>query len=416
MITPPHVILKDKATSKAYLIIVFLLWPVVGLLLACANFKDRLSKRIILAFMVLFGLLLFINPVMDSERRAAKLIELRLQSVEVLYDHFETLYEETLDIAEITIMFVVSRVSDFHGVLFGVYAFLFGTLMLYYLSTMYNHFANNRNLNTLLFFVLLICVNPINNIGGFRMWMAAWVFAVGVLLYLKDNSNYLSILVAASAILIHFSFLPTLAIVGLYILFRNNALVYGVIALATFTLAELDIAQVREYAALFGPASETKITSYTHDGHVEKVAELSTQSAWYITLINNGIKYFILVSLLMVYLKTKGNFKEKITANFYSFSLLFLSFANITSLLPSGGRFYIVFYIFAVATLLLYYIYEVEENRITLINKIGIPFVGLYAILTFRLFSDSASAYLLAPSFMMPLAFIENISLRSLIF
>ena len=120
--------------------------------------------------------------------------------------------------------------------------------------------------------------------------------------------------------------------------------------------------------------------------------------------------------MLIVFLKTKGKFKSQLTANFYSFTLLFLSFANISSLIPSGARFNKVFYIFSFSTVILYYVYEQTEKKINILNKYTWPIVGLYAILAFRLFSDTASLYLIGPSFFIQNAFIENVSLESFLF
>lgn len=416
MIRQPTLI-EQVNTSKnsAYLVIVFLLWPFIGLILACANFKDSLNKKIIIAFFSVYGLLFFINPLMDGQRRADYFKVVHDQPFENLFKTFDSLYDESLDVVDTTIMFIVSRATDFHGILFAVYAFIFGLFMLNYISKMYEHYRINPTVNAMLFFILLICINPISNINGFRMWMAAWVFAVGVMQYLHKPDKVFIVL-AASSILIHFSFVPAFAIFLVYIIFKNKALIYGVLAVITFFIAELNIEQVKVYASYLGSASETKVDSYTNEQHIEKVLEYGSQSAWYITFINNGLKYFTFLGLVIIFYKTRGVFKNKITANFYSFSLLLLSFANISALLPSGGRFYTVFYIFAFSVLLLYYVYESEGKKISFINRFGIPIVALYAIFAFRLFSDSASGYLFAPSFLMPFGLMENVSLKSLIF
>jgi hypothetical protein len=201
-----------------------------------------------------------------------------------------------------------------------------------------------------------------------------------------------------------------------YAILKNRPKIYGLLALATFFVAELNIESVRQYAALFGTASEKKIEAYAGEEHIETVTQLAGQSAWYVDVINNGLKYFILASLLFVFYKTKGQFKTKITANFFSLTLLLLSFANISSLLPSGGRFYTVFNIFAFSTMVLYYVYENVEKKLSWLNQIGVPIVALQIIFTFRLFSDTASAYLIGPIFMMPFGILENVSLQSIIF
>lgn len=413
--TPPVYSKGNESKNAGLTLLIFFVWPVLGFLLACKDFRNKNNHKIIMMFFALYGLLFYLNPAMDGQRRADTLIEIHQKSFDQLGAVFDTLYEETIDFAEPVIMYVVSRFTDFYGILFAVYALLFGALMLYFLKRMYGHYQISYNKNALLFLVLLICINPINNINGFRMWTAAWIFAVGVMSYLH-HQKYKYVLVAAVSFFVHFSFFPLVILFLIYTLFKNKPIIYGSIALITFFIAELNIQQFQEYAALLGQASEVKAKAYTGEEYIEKVSELGGQTAWYIIAITKATQYFVLTTLLILFSKTKGKFKNKVTANFYSYTLLLLSFANLASLLPSGGRFYTVFYIFATSTALLYYQYESPEKKLTLFNKIGIPVVALAVVFAFRLFSDSASAYLLGPSFLMPWAFSENISLQSIIF
>ncbi len=404
-----------NSANKGYLILIFIFWPFIAFLLACADFKNKASKKIILAFFALYGLLFFLNPLMDGFRRAEHLRTIAELPLSNLLNTFDNLYEESLDFVEPILMFTVSRFTDFHGILFAVYALIFGTLMLYYLNKLYGHYESNKNANTIMFFIFLVCANPIYNIGGFRMWTASWIYAVCVLNYIH-KPNYKYVLFSAIAFLVHFSFFPLIVVFAIYTLFKNRVKIYGILAISTFFVAELNITKVREYAALFGTASERKITAYTYEGHIETVAEGAQNAAWYVQFINGGIKYFTLFCLLFIFYKTKGQFKSKIAASFYSFTLLLLSFANISGLLPSGSRFYKVYYVFAFSSILLYYIYENSDRKLSIVNRIGIPIVALFAIFTLRLFSDTASAYLIGPSFMMPLALMDNISLQSILF
>lgn len=406
---------ESNSLNSGYLVLIFIFWPFIAFLLACADYRNKISKKIILAFFAVYGMLFFLNPLMDGSRRADGLKVIAEEPIANLFNTFDNLYEESLDFVEPVLMFAISRFTNFHGILFAVYALIFGSLMLYYLNKMYGHYRDNRSTNALIFFILLICANPIDGIGGFRMWTAAWIYSVAVLNYLhKPHFKY--VLIACCSFAVHFSFFPVVVLFALYTLFKNKPKIYGLLAISTFFVAELNIAQVRDFAAVFGAASEKKVTAYTHEGYIETVAEGSENAAWFVQFIKYGMKYFILLCLLLIFYKTRGHFKSKITANFYSFTLLLLSFANISGLLPSGGRFYKVYYIFAYSTILLYYIYEKREKQLSILNRMGLPIVALFVIFTFRIITDTASVYLLGPSFMMPLGLNENISLQSILF
>ena len=412
---PINTINKSSENLNVWVLGTFIVWPFLGFLFACKNFHQPFSRKIILSFFMLYGLTFFLNPAMDGQRRADQLKEVYNEPFENVFLSLEKLYEETLDFVEPFLMYSVSRLSDFHGILFAVYALIFGALMLYYLKVIYGHLLVNKNLNALLFFVLLIAVNPVNEINGFRMWTAAWVYAVGVLMYTHEKKNK-ALLFAAFAMFIHFSFMPLVALLFIYVFLGNRVVFYGVAAIVTFFVSELDIEQVRSYAALLGTASELKITAYTNEGYMEAVGELNAQAAWFVTLKSNGIKYFLILSLLLVFIKTKGYFKNNLTESFYSFALLILSFANLSSLLPSGGRFMVIFNMFAFTAILLFYVYEYGNRKFNLLNKLALPIALLYVVFAFRLFSDSASVYLFGPSITMFLAFTDNISLQSVLF
>ncbi len=401
--------------NLAFIAVAFILWPFMGFLLAMKDFQNKFSKTIILLFLMLFGLLFCINPLQDSKRRADMLKESYTQPFEAIYDTFDKLYEETLDFVEPVIIYSVSRFTDYHGVLFAVYAFIFGSLMLYYLTIMHQHYLKFSNRNALLFLILLIFVNPIYEINGFRMWTAAWVFSVGMLNYLH-KPHWKHLMFAALSITVHFSFMPLVGLIIIYAIAGNRTFIYGVIAIATFFVAELDIHQVRSYAALLGTASETKITAYTGESYIEERKIAGEQAAGFLKLNQKGMLYFSAILLLLVYFKNRGVFKQKLTDSFYSLTLLLLSFANISSLLPSGARFYRIYYIFAFSTFILFFVYEKHKQKMVPINLLALPLVMIFVLVSFRLFSDPASIYLFGPIFFIPTAFFENVSLQSILF
>lgn len=406
---------KNLKGNNGRLLLLFLFWPFLGFLLALRDFQNRFNQKIILFFCVLFGLLFYINPLQDGQRRADNLKEAYTQPFEMAFNSFDNLYKESLDFIEPLIIFFVSRFTDFYGVLFGVYAFIFGGLMIYYLNRVHQHYLKFPNINALIFIILLIFVNPINEINGFRMWTAAWIFSVGVINYLHE-AKWRHILFASVAMFLHFSFAPLIVFLLIYKLLGNRTLLFAILAIITFFIAELNIKQVQTIAEHISPATGSKINAYTDERYIEKVANLKNQSAWFVTLNQKGILYYTVALLVIIYVRTRGVFKNRVTDNFYSFTLLLLSFANISALLPSGGRFYTIFNIFAFTTGLLYYVYEVKKEKIELINWIGLPIVFLFVIFTFRLFTDPASIFLFGPSFFMPTAFFENTSLQSLLF
>lgn len=406
---------KNLKGNNGRLLLLFLFWPFLGFLLALRDFQNKFNQKIILFFCVLFGLLIYVNPSQDAQRRVDRLKEAYSQPFEMAFNSFDNLYKESVDFIEPLIVFTVSRFTDYHGVLFGVYAFIFGGLMIYYLNRVHQHYLKFPNINALIFIILLIFVNPINGINGFRMWTAAWIFSVGVINYLHE-AKWRHILFASVAMFLHFSFGPLIVLLLIYKLLGNRTLLFAILAIITFFIAELNIKQVQTIAEHISPATGSKINAYTDERYIEKVSNYKNKSAWFVTLNQKGMLYYTVALLVIIYVRTRGVFKNRVTDNFYSFTLLLLSFANISALLPSGARFYTIFNIFAFTTGLLYYVYEVKKEKIELINWIGLPIVFLFVIFSFRVFTDPASIFLFGPSFFMPIAFFENTSLQSLLF
>lgn len=405
--------LKNQSKNDPIIIVLFFIWPFLSFVIALRDFGNKVNRLVILSFFSLYGLLLFVNPTMDAQRRVDSFRVMCLRPIENFNEIFNSLYVESTDFVEPVIMYLVSKFTDFYGVLFMVYAVIFGVLMLKFIKMFYEHYKTKNNTNALIFLVLLFFVNPIININGFRMWTAAWIFSLAVASYLHKPS-WKFILFAASAVFVHFSFIPLVIVFLLYLFFGNRTLIYGILAIISFFIAELNFEQFRKFGALFGSASENKINDYTNEDYINKVNIIQEQSSIILKLHSKSILYFCIFLLFYIFIKTKGVFQYKITNNFYSITLLILTFANIASLMPSGSRFYTVFYIFCFATFLLYYTYEYESSKKDIVNRIGMPVFVFFIIFSIRVIMDSTSFYLLMPSFFMPLAFYDNISIFSI--
>jgi hypothetical protein len=405
--------LKNQSKNIPIIIVLFFIWPFLSFVIALRDFGNKVNRLVILSFFSLYGLLLFVNPTMDAQRRVDSFREMCLRPINNVSEIFNSLYVESTDFVEPVIMYLVSKFTDFYGVLFLVYAVIFGVFMLKFIKMFYEHYIVQNNINALIFLVLLFFVNSIVNINGFRMWTAAWIFSLGVASYLHKPS-WKFILFAASAVFVHFSFIPMVLVFLLYLFFGNKTKIYGILAVISLFIAELDLEQFRKFGALFGSASENKINDYTNEDYVNKVNLMQEQSSILMKLHSKSILYFSIVLLFFIYVKTKGVFQDKITNSFYSITLLILTFANLASLMPSGVRFYTIFHIFCFATFLLYYTYEYKSSKIDIINKLGMPVFAFFIVFSIRVFMDSASFYLLMPSFFMPLAFSENISILSI--
>src|SRR5690606_36196095 len=93
----------------------------------------------------------------------------------------------------------------------------------------------------------------------------------------------------------------------------------------------------------------------------------------------------------------------KIERNLFSFLLLFLAFVNFGMPIPSfGERFMILFFLFATAYLILYFV-KLPGTKLSFLVILGLFPMALYTLIIFRIGTESISAWILSPSFGVPL-------------
>jgi hypothetical protein len=129
---------------------------------------------------------------------------------------------------------------------------------------------------------------------------------------------------------------------------------------------------------------QPKVKSYLGDEWVEFYNENIGTGNWYINYYLKSLSYFTVVFISVLIFKanlTKG------VQKLLGFSLLFLSVANITSLLPSGSRFLIVAFLFSMATCFIV-IAQVKFTLVTRSAKFLSPLLILFCIISIRMSFD----------------------------
>lgn len=408
---------KTRGTDTIrYIWLAFFFWPLLGFLLAWYHIRTKGAKYIILAFYFLYGLLYVINLAMDGARRADRLSEAHKEPLSNVFFYINNLYESTVDFLDPVIIYFVSRFSDFHGFLFGTYALIFGSLSLKFIQNLSRRYINYpMNKNALFFFILLVWTNFIFQIGGFRMWTAAWIFSLSTLYYLTHRKIKF-IVIAGISLLMHFSFIPLILLLLAYHFLGNKPSLYGVLALGSFLVADLDVVLLQDYSSNLGSAIERKVAAYTDENYMQGRFAAKEQYVWFMSIGPKLLSYFTYVSLGYLYSKTKGVTKDSVFNGLFSLALLFMAFSNISSLLPSGGRFRVVFYTFAFASLFVYYLKFEKKYSLIGLNWIGLPIAMLYILIKFRIATDTISLYLIAPSLVMPFGFYDSVPLKDFLF
>lgn len=396
---PKAVAAKRGRTRNASMVVAFLVWPFLAFLLALRNIGNRTNLRIILAFFVLYGLTFVVNPAMDSARYAQDLISAYEQPFSEFFGILSQLYgaQDSVDIVQPLLTYVVSRFTDDHRLLFACFAFVFGFFYLKSVQAGYFQYRLTRTWNALVFLLFLPWIVPIFDINGFRMWTATWIFFYGTYQVLYHRRN-LFLLLAFSSALVHFSFLSVCLALLVYLLLGNRNGLYLVLAVVTFFVSEFPVDFIREYGQLLGEGLSAKIQAYTHEQYMAQLGERSEQAAWFIRLSGPALYYYYSGLVLYVFWRVRKKAVDTGFANLFAFMLLLLSFVNMVALLPSGGRFRSLFYIVATVVMVMYYARYHYSRRIHWLMVLGLAPMALKALIAFRIGSETVNTILFFPS------------------
>jgi hypothetical protein len=248
------------------------------------------------------------------------------------------------------------------------------------------------------------------------MWTALHVFVYAILPYLveKKKSRLWFLFITP---LIHFSYLYVVIFSVIYVLipFRfktNNILfIYFVIItyIATLFINTLSLDSVSSMIAEYSPESyEDRIDLYINQDLLDRNQEAENANNWYLAVGKYISNWSYSVILVLLFPIIRKYFKDnKAITNLYVFTMLIGSFANITALIPSGGRFQILASMFKLSTILLIALNIPKNITINKISQIFSIILILPFIVEFRKLFDFFGINLIFGNFI-TLFFIES--------
>lgn len=363
-------------------ILYFLLFPFVGFINALKNYRSSWAKPTIIAFVAFFGMSMVKSELTDSSRYVTKLESMysKPQSFESIQNSFYDKEEGQIDIYTTIVTYVFALFTDNGNLLFLFFGFIFGY---FYVNNIWLVLDQSKGRLTWIQLLVLASFSMIIGywaINGVRMWTAAHVFFYGAFIYLYHNQKK-GLFIAVSSLLIHFSFALPIVLLLVYSLVRLNYRFLYLFYIASFFVVELNIDSIR--TALENNLPDfilPKVKSYLNDEYVEGVNELSTKVNWYIAYYQRFLSYFNVVFLSIIFFKADMTQAVK---KLLGFSLFFLSIANIANLLPSGGRFLNVAFLFSVATCFI--ILANTKSRIIIKTaKMLSPLLLLFCVVSIR--------------------------------
>ncbi len=143
---------------------------------------------------------------------------------------------------------------------------------------------------------------------------------------------------------------------------------------------------VRESLSFLPGFLQPRVLGYTKNlEYAEFRAESMQLVNWYITFSAMGIKWAVYAGVLTIYFFFLENIKKrKDLLTLFCFSLLIYRFANIFSLVPSGGRMIVVADSFIYAFFVIFFSTYRENRSLSLLKTLMVPLLLLYCLVAVR--------------------------------
>ena len=389
-----------SAKENIGILIIFALWPLIGLIIALRFYSNRYSRYVIYLFYIIFGLTIVATEVgSDLTRYASNLKDAAELPFTAFYDILFNLYgnDTSVDFLYPLINFTISRITSSEGILFAVFTGIFGYFSLGSINLLYNQYKSNRNVNTWLPFVFFILIIPVTAIGNFRYSVATWIFFYGAfnILYF-GNRNFIWFCV--SSIFLHFSFIGANILLLIYLILGNKNWFYYILLVSSFIIPNYLKSIIPQLGIILGAGIQHKADSYLSEASLENLSDYSNSAHWFMIWNYKLVIFYIYIVLILTRTKWRSLSKEINIENLFSFSILILCAANFAKDIPSlGGRIQQLFSLFAMSYIFFIFL-KLKGKRINIISILGILLYSTYFALAIRLALTVINVTLLLPT------------------
>ncbi len=388
--------------------IIFFIWPFGALLNSFKNINKKWAANILWAFCAFFGFAMNTASESVDYTRYVQWLEIMSQRGFDFKALTNMMFIETnafVDIVQPFTTFIIAQFTNDGRILYAFFGAIFGFFYsrnILYLSSRINI---KKSLWSVALLILFSIIVPFLEINGFRYWTAAHVFLFGALPYLFEKNKKYLIWVWGS-LLIHFSFFLPAVIFTIYIFFGKRLNIYFILFIVSLTVSELDLRGLSNTLSLYAPEFLLpRISSYLNPDYAERISAHIAETNWYVGWSGRGLRYAVTILFIFSFISLRNKIsKNELALNLFSFSLLFTAFANITSLVPSGGRFMSISFFFSIAFLVILIQKYEFFKKIKPVLIVSIPALLLFFVVKLRMgFDFIGLAAILGNPFIAPL-------------
>lgn len=333
--------IKSKNAVIAFFL--FLVWPFFSFIFAMLNWRKDYAKTIFILFSGFVGYTFFIS---GGDCKAYYEIFLDIHA-NVTYDLFEFLYEIYLgnlgrgDYYNDLLSYLVSRVTGDYRVLFAVFGLIFGYFYANNVWFVLDKCKGRLKFVTIIFFALLILLNPFWGINAVRFYTAVHVFIYGLIMY-NETSKKRYWIYMLSCSLIHLTFAIPFGLYLLFIILGDRKYVFLLILLLGFVLKDVEVPAILNLLPQenLPQAAQGRIKGYTHETIVLSYIENFKALNWYVVWKLSAVNYLSVFCACFVLFTNKLK-NSKINKLNY-FGIIMLSFSYMVDIIPAMDRFYML--------------------------------------------------------------------------
>lgn len=264
---------------------------------------------------------------------------------------------------------IISSFSKNGHILMMWFGAIFGILY----SKGLSRFNNPKNILSYMFIFFFANIYGFNELAGVRFVTAFYVFFIGVTSYF-ETKHIKSIGVLLLSALIHFGFLPGIALFFCYLFLRKFPKVIYSLAIASFIFTIIDLGSVFSNVANFiggEMASRAEIYNTENITYVDSLAEHSEMVVWFIRYRLDAAFFTIIAYLVVISLYRKAIKLDSHIKDLSLFVLLWITLRNMVYNIPDVGVRYTTILI-AFSIYLAYNIYINDKSHSIFIKNISI--------------------------------------------
>lgn len=388
--------------NKKYLILLSIVFPFLGFILACKNFFVRNSQFSILFFSFWFGYMVVFNggDIVSYHEAFPELISYSFDDFWHLIVNSlnedkkylivpENVFNSKPDIFALSLGFLVSRFTENERWFFALVSLIYTYFSLKFFQEVFKFTGrSNTKLWKLLLLFLITIVPFYVGVTGVRFWVALFLYMFLLMRYVNTGKMVYFVLVFTT-VLIHYTFLFPILILAIVIFIPIPSRLMRILVLIALVYYALSsstniIGSIQESLSYFGDSVSSNAEAYTDQEDIAARNAAVADANWYVKFRGDIITYFFIGIFAIDYFGLVSYRKDKLPRLFEKLYLLFFIIAMLTNGLGSLSRFIYVFYLISIIRLLWLCNYN-ESNALFLkLPKVLFPILMLHILVVLR--------------------------------